>query len=85
MEYGSLLDQENFLAMWSKMRTGRRRRTASTIASAYRFQCGTQMDWVDVPDEAVTTEPNRAGRTMVWPRYGDGDVSIRCFIPGSMT
>jgi SAM-dependent methyltransferase len=26
------------MAMWSKMQTGRRRRTASTIASAYRFQ-----------------------------------------------
>src|ERR1700739_4704416 len=29
-----------------------------------------QMDWVDVPDEAVITEPNRMGRTMVWPLYG---------------
>jgi hypothetical protein len=41
--------------------------------------------WVDVPDEAVITEPNRAGRTMVWPLYGVGRVSIRCFMPGSMT
>jgi len=24
-------------------------------------------NWVDVPDDAVITEPNRAGRTMVWP------------------
>ena len=46
---------------------------------------GTQMNWVDVPDEAVITEPNRAGRTMVWPLYGIGGVSIRCFMPGSMT
>ena len=44
-----------------------------------------QMDWVDVPDEAVITEPNRAARTMVWPLYGYGGVSIRCFMPGSMT
>jgi hypothetical protein len=44
-----------------------------------------QMNWVDVPDEAVITEPNRAGRTMVWPLYGYGGVSIRCFMPGSMT
>jgi hypothetical protein len=41
--------------------------------------------WVDVPDEAVITEPNKAGRTMVWPLYGLGPVSIRCFMPGSMT
>jgi hypothetical protein len=41
--------------------------------------------WVDVPDEAVITEPNRAGRTMVWPSYTQKGVSIRCFMPGSMT
>jgi hypothetical protein len=23
--------------------------------------------WIDVPDDAVITEPNRVGRTMVWP------------------
>jgi hypothetical protein len=27
--------------------------------------------WVDVPDEAVITETNRAGRTMVWPMRFD--------------
>ena len=42
-------------------------------------------DWVDVPDEAVITEPNRAGRTMVWPIRGYGGLTIRCFMPGSMT
>jgi hypothetical protein len=46
-------------------------------------------DWYDVPPDAVITEPNRAGRTMVWPfpmwdgtKHGYG---IRCFMPGSMT
>jgi hypothetical protein len=43
------------------------------------------MVWVDVPDEAVITEPNKAGRTMVWPLYRSESVSIRCFMPGSMT
>ena len=43
------------------------------------------MIWVDVPDDAVITEPNKAGRTMVWPLYGYEGVSIRCFMPGSMT
>lgn len=41
--------------------------------------------WVDVPDDAVITEPNRAGRAMVWPMWLEGVVQIRCFIPGSMT
>ena len=42
-------------------------------------------EWVDVPDDAVITEPNRVGRTMVWPMRGYQGVSIRCFMPGSMT
>jgi hypothetical protein len=46
--------------------------------------------WWDVPDEAVIREPNRAGRTMVWPIYYQVTnsplrVEIRCFMPGSMT
>jgi hypothetical protein len=46
--------------------------------------------WWDVPDDAVIKEPNRAGRTMVWPIYisplgGPLRVDIRCFMPGSMT
>jgi hypothetical protein len=43
--------------------------------------------WIDVPNDAVITEPNRAGRTMVWP-YVRGiyppRTEIRCFMPGSM-
>lgn len=46
--------------------------------------------WWDVPDEAVIREPNRAGRTMVWPvYYRELDnllrVEVRCFIAGSMS
>jgi hypothetical protein len=46
--------------------------------------------WWDVPDDAVIREPNRAGRTMVWPIYFRGydsplRVEIRCFMPGTMT
>lgn len=46
-------------------------------------------NWVDVPDDAVLTQPNLYGRTMVWPIYyrsSFGDVTthiqIRCFIVG---
>jgi hypothetical protein len=47
-------------------------------------------NWWDVPAEAVITEPNRVGRTMVWPiYYWNGNsldrVDIRCFMPGAMT
>ena len=41
--------------------------------------------WIDVPEEAVVTEPNRAGRAMVWPIKSYMGVTIRCFMPGSMT
>ncbi len=41
-------------------------------------------EWHEVPDDAVITEPNRVGRTMVWPMRGYQGLSIR-FMPGSMT
>ena len=41
--------------------------------------------WIDVPDDAVITEPNRIGRAMVRPIHGYLGVTIRCFMPGSMT
>ncbi len=49
------------------------------------YQVRLENRWIDVPDDAVITEPNRAGRTMVWPIRFDRDISIRCFMPGSMT
>jgi hypothetical protein len=58
-----------------------------TRESHYRVRIEGQ--WWDVPDEAVITEPNRAGRTMVWPIYYRTvntplRIEIRCFMPGSM-
>jgi hypothetical protein len=44
-----------------------------------------EWQWVDVPDEALITEPNKFGRTMVWPMHGYLGTTIRCFMPGSMT
>jgi hypothetical protein len=54
-----------------------------TKAGHYRVRI--DGEWVDVPDEAVITEPNRIGRAMVWPIRGYLGLSIRCFMPGSMT
>ena len=42
-------------------------------------------EWINVPDDTVISEPNRAGRTMVWPYYVNDRVIIRCFMPGTMT
>jgi hypothetical protein len=42
-------------------------------------------NWYDVPDDAVIVEPNRLGKTMVWPFYSDGKLLyIRCFMPGDL-
>jgi hypothetical protein len=38
--------------------------------------------WIEVPDDRVVTEANRAGRPMVWPQYLNGNAVIRCFMPG---
>src|SRR5207245_1921189 len=54
-----------------------------TKAGHYRVRL--EGEWLDVPDDAVITEPNRVGRTMVWPLRGYQGLSIRCFMPGSMT
>jgi hypothetical protein len=42
-------------------------------------------EWIVVPEDAVITEPNRAGRTMVWPIKGSLGTTIRCFLPGNMS
>lgn len=42
-------------------------------------------EWIVVPDDAVITEPNRSGRTMVWPIKGSLGTSIRCFMPGTLS
>jgi hypothetical protein len=41
-------------------------------------------EWVLVPDEAVVTEPNKFGPAVVWPYMDtDGQIRIRCFLPGA--
>jgi hypothetical protein len=40
-------------------------------------------EWVDVPEDAILTQPNLSGRTMVWPFYGYQGLTIRCFIVGA--
>lgn len=54
-------------------------------SSAGHYRVRLEGIWLDVPDEAVITVPNRVGRTMVWPIHGSSGTLIRCFMPGSMT
>ncbi len=46
--------------------------------------------WIDVPDNALVTEPNRYGPAVVWPyndwnQDGSKKIQIRCFMPGAGT
>jgi hypothetical protein len=49
-----------------------------------RYRVRVEGKWIDVPDAAVVTEPNRFGSAVVWPyRDADGNTQIRCFLPGA--
>jgi hypothetical protein len=53
-------------------------------AGHYRVQVDGR--WIDVPDTALVSEPNRFGPAVVWPyRDADGVTQIRCFLPGAGT
>lgn len=62
--------------------TGGDNRDTQTEGGHYRVRLNGQ--WIDVPDTALVTEPNRYGPAVVWP-YQDinGKTQIRCFIPGA--
>jgi hypothetical protein len=49
-----------------------------------RYRVRLKGQWVEVPDAALVTEPNKFGPAVVWP-YQDaaGATQIRCFIPGA--
>lgn len=50
-----------------------------------RYRVWLDGKWHDVPDDALITVPNRAGKTMVWPMRGIYGLTIRCFMPGPMS
>jgi hypothetical protein len=50
-----------------------------------RYAVRLEGEWQDVPPLAVVKEPNRAGRALVWTYRDNGDLRVRCFMPGSLT
>lgn len=40
---------------------------------------------LDVPPDAVVTEPNKFGSAVVWPYLEGGKTAIRCFMPGTLS
>lgn len=52
--------------------------------SGYRVRLDGQ--WINVPDAAVVTEPNKFEPAVVWPfKAIDGSTQIRCFLAGAGT
>lgn len=47
------------------------------------YQVRIDDQWIDVPDDAVLTQPNMYGRTIVWPIRGYLGITVRCFIVGA--
>jgi len=49
-----------------------------------RYRVRIRGEWVEVPENAVVTEPNRYGPAVVWPyKDSEGATQIRCFLPGA--
>lgn len=63
-------------------------------AEECRFRVRLKGEWTIVPEDAVVGEPNKFGPAVVWPmtddvtpdgflRGADGQIEIRCFLPGA--
>jgi hypothetical protein len=49
-----------------------------------QYRVRLQGQWINVPEDAVVTEPNKFGRAVVWPYMNVlGATQIRCFLPGA--
>lgn len=64
---------------------GRRVDDADVEIEGNHYRVRIDGQWIDVPDDAVITAPNRAGVPIVWPYSQDGAIRIRCFIAGTLT
>lgn len=49
------------------------------------YQVKLRDDWLDVPEDAVITQPNKIGLTIAWIGYRNGEAIITCFLAGPMT
>ena len=42
-------------------------------------------EWYDVPESALVDGPNKGGDALLWMNKGWTGMSVRCFMPGSLT
>jgi len=50
-----------------------------------RYRVKFRGEWFDVPESAVVDGPNKGGDALLWMNKGYLGMSVRCFMPGSMT
>jgi len=50
-----------------------------------RYRVKFRGEWFDVPESAIVDGPNRGGDALLWMNKGYMGMSVRCFMPGSMT
>lgn len=50
-----------------------------------RYRVRFRGEWFDVPEDAIVDGSNKAGDALLWMNKGYLGVSVRCFMPGSMT
>lgn len=50
-----------------------------------RYRVKFRGQWYDVPESAIVDGPNHGGDALLWMDKGYLGMSVRCFMPGSMT
>ena len=50
-----------------------------------RYNVFIKGQWIEVPDSAVLTGPNKLGYAMEWHYYINGRPVVRCFLPGTLS
>lgn len=53
--------------------------------SGNRYRVKFRGQWFDVPDDAIVDGPNKGADALLWMNKGYLGMSVRCFMPGSMT
>jgi hypothetical protein len=54
-------------------------------AKGGRYNVFIKGQWIEVPDSALLTGPNKLGYAMEWHYYVNGKPVVRCFLPGTLS
>src|SRR5258707_1867929 len=68
--------------LWCSMADGESVADPDWESKDGHYRVRLENNWIDVPDDALITEPNRAGRTMASPMRLNRGISIRRLIAG---